>query len=257
MKNALVLGALLAVSIPVAVAKGQDRLETARWFTELAPAAGNSLRIRSDRNFNSAVQALKPYLDNPTRAGYDNFQRAFARLEKSGSGDWLAMLFEVFKESRRETEEAQAYWLKRLEERNKINDAIQQYMRELVEQSRRLAEKVRNASGDAKSEQTVRVEVKDFDVGPPAQETDRDGKLTTPKALRSSTRSLGRGELEALIKDVDVMAHRARDEGDRVRRLFNRWSEKANQMDQQLLALLRIMRDRRRIGLGGAELGKD
>lgn len=69
-----------------------------------------------------------------------------------GGGDWLAMLFEVFKESRRDVQEDQKYWLDRLEERNEINDAIQDYMAEITEQARKLNDAVKNAGEDDKDE---------------------------------------------------------------------------------------------------------
>jgi len=69
------------------------------------------------------------------------------QMEASG-GNWLAMLFDVFKESRRDVQENQKYWLKRLEERNKINDAISEYMKELTEQARKLNEKKAKAAED-------------------------------------------------------------------------------------------------------------
>ena len=60
-----------------------------------------------------------------------------AQLHQVGTdgGNWLAMLFEVFKESRKDVQENQAYWIERLEERDKINDAIQNYMQNLTEQA--------------------------------------------------------------------------------------------------------------------------
>ena len=247
MKKAPVLAVLLlASSIPGVAAGGQGRNDTPPWLAALAPPAADSRRIRSDPNFDPVVQALKLYLDNSTQAKYDDFQGKFSRLEKSGAGDWLAVLFEVFKESRRETQAQREYWLERLEERNNINDAIQEYMRELVEESQRLNEKVRAASDDAKSKQTVRVKVQDFDVGPQAQATDADGRLITPNPASTSTRPLRREDLDNLIKDVGMSADRAQNEADKAKRSFDRWSEKSKQEDQQLLAVLRKMKESRR-----------
>ena len=218
-----------------------------QWSAELAPTSRDSVRIRNDVNFDPAVFALKTYLNSPTQPNYDNFQGKFTELEAGGSGDWLAMLFEVFKESRCDTQENQKYFLKRLEERNKINDAIQEYMRDLTESARKLNEKVRRASEDDESQQKVRVEIKDFDVGPQAH-------AIAPGAANSST-ELGRSDLNNLIKDVDMIATRARNEGDKIKGHFQAWSEKANQVDQQLSAVLRTMKDVRRIGVGGSDLG--
>jgi hypothetical protein len=87
-----------------------------QWFAELAPAKGDSVRIRNDSNFDPTVNALKTSLNRPAQPNYDNFQTKFAQLEANGEGDWLALLFEVFKESRRDVQEDQKYWHKRLEE---------------------------------------------------------------------------------------------------------------------------------------------
>ena len=209
-----------------------------QWFAELAPAKGDSVRIRNDSNFDPTVNALKTYLNRPAQPNYDNFQTKFAQLEANGEGDWLALLFEVFKESRRDVQENQKYWLKRLEERNKINDALQEYMGQLNEQSRKLNEKVRGASGDD-GKQKVRVEIRRFD---------------TPAAAKSSA-ELGRSELNDLIKEVDAKAQRSRNETDKIKGFFDAWSEKASQVDQQLTSILRTMKDVRRIGVGGSDLG--
>ena len=225
-----------------------------QWSAELAPTSRDSVRIRNDVNFDPAVFALKTYLNSPTQPNYDNFQGKFTELEAGGSGDWLAMLFEVFKESRRDVQENQKYFLKRLEERNKINDAIQEYMRDLTESAHKLNDKVLRASEDDESQQKARVEIKEFDVGPQAHAIGRNGNAIAPSAADSSA-ELGRSDLNNLIKDVDMMATRARNEADKIKGHFQAWSEKANQVDQQLSAVLRTMKDVRRIGVGGSDLG--
>ena len=171
------------------------------------------------------------------------------------SGDWLAMLFEVFKESKRDTLANQKYFLKRLEERNKINDAIQKYMRELVEDAQKLNKKVRGVSDSQKDKQTVRVIQKNFDVGPQAQATDEHGNRITPSPTKTERKSQGREDLNNLIKDVDMMSTRARIESDKIKGFFQGWQEKANQVDQQLTSILRIFKDLGRGGVGGSDLG--
>lgn len=225
-----------------------------QWSAELAPTSRDSVRIRKDINFDPTVNALKTYLESPTQPNYDSFQIKFTELEAGGGGDWLAYLFEVFKEARRDVQENQKYFLKRLEERNKINDALQEYMRYLIEQTQKLNAKVRRASEDDESQRKVRVEIKDFDVGPQARVIGRNDNLIAADSVDSSA-ELGRSDLNNLIKDVDMMATRSRNEADKIKGHFQAWSEKGSQVDQQLSAVLRTMKDVRRIGVGGSDLG--
>ena len=44
-------------------------------------------------------------------------------------------------------------------------------------------------------------------------------------------------------------------ESDRIKGYFAGWQEKANQVDQQLTAILRILKDLMRVGVGGSDLG--
>jgi hypothetical protein len=57
------------------------------------------------------------------------------------------------------------------------------------------------------------------------------------------------------IMSTHLMARRARNEGDKIKGFFQGWQEKANQVDQQLTSLLRIMKDLGRVGVGGSDLG--
>jgi len=263
----LVGGAILSLLVfgtsTVAWAQVQKRSEVKRqaylknvpqWSAEFAPTSRDSVQIRNDVNFDPAVDALKTYLNSTTQPNYDNFQNKFTELETGGNGDWLALLFEVFKESRRDVQENQKYWLKRLEERNKINDALQEYMRYLTGQTQKLNAKVRRASEDDESQRKVRVEIKDFDVGPQARAIGRNENLIAADSVNFSA-ELGRSDLNNLIKDVDTMATRSRNEADKIKGHFQAWSEKGNQVDQQLSAVLRTMKDVRRIGVGGSDLG--
>jgi hypothetical protein len=52
-----------------------------------------------------------------------------------------------------------------------------------------------------------------------------------------------------------MMSARARNEADKIKGHFQTWTEKGNQVDQQLSAVLRTMKDVRRIGVGGSDLG--
>ena len=64
-------------------------------------------------------------------------------------------------------------------------------------------------------------------------------------------RSLSPSVVSSLIEDVEQTATRARNEGQKVSGFFQGWQEKGNQVDQQLSAVLRTMKDVRRIGVGG------
>ena len=213
----------------------------------------NSADIQNDPAFDSSVEALNKLLKTGSEGDFKAFQNSFNEMD--ASGDWLAMLFEVFKESKRDTLANQKYFLKRLEERNKINDAIQKYMRELVEDAQKLNKKVRGVSDSQKDKQTVRVIQKNFDVGPQAQATDEHGNLITPSPTKTERKSLGREDLNNLIKDVDMMSTRARIESNKIKGFFQGWQEKANQVDQQLTSILRIFKDLGRVGVGGSDLG--
>ena len=66
------------------------------------------------------------------------------------SGDIMALLYYVFKESIHQQNEDKKYWLNKLADRNKINDAINEYMNELTDEARKMNEKVRKAEEESK-----------------------------------------------------------------------------------------------------------
>ena len=68
-------------------------------------------------------------------------------------------------------------------------------------------------------------------------------------------RQLSSEKLQRAIRDVDTEQTRARNEADKIKGHFQAWQEKASQVDQQLSAVLRTMKDVRRIGVGGSDLG--
>ena len=92
----------------------------------------------------------------------------------------------------------------------------------------------------------------------------------TPEVLASLAAKIDRLELTAaesallgitLDKIADDGADdvqgftRARNEADKIKGHYQAWSEKGNQVDQQLAAILRTMKNLRRIGVGGSDLG--
>lgn len=56
---------------------------------------------------------------------------------------------------------------------------------------------------------------------------------------------------------VDLSSERRRNESDKIKHFFQGMQAKANQIDQQLNSVLRIMKDLGRVGVGGSNLGAD
>ncbi len=78
------------------------------------------------------------------------------------------------------------------------------------------------------------------------------------RSVRSQLRHLRgdmRTKINRLVTEADAMSERARNEADKIKGHFQAWTEKANQVDQQLSSILRTLKDIRRIGVGGSDLG--
>jgi predicted ribosomally synthesized peptide with nif11-like leader len=57
------------------------------------------------------------------------------------------------------------------------------------------------------------------------------------------------------LGSASLASARARNERYKIKGFFQGWQEKANQVDQQLISVLRIMKDLGRVGVGGSDLG--
>ena len=85
-----------------------------------------------------------------------------------------------------------------------------------------------------------------------------DFRLDTPQgALEKVSQRLGGccQEWEERANQVDQLTTQAINEADKIKTFFQGWQEKGNQIDQQLASVLRTMKDVRRIGVGGSDLG--
>ena len=65
---------------------------------------------------------------------------------------------------------------------------------------------------------------------------------------------ISKSELKSILGGVTAVPT-ASDEIQEIKGFFQGWQEKANQVDQQLTSILRIMKDLDRVGVGGSDLG--
>jgi hypothetical protein len=72
--------------------------------------------------------------------------------------------------------------------------------------------------------------------------------------VRSQLRGLDR-RMRSEINQEYARSARARNEAGKIKGFFQGWQEKANQVDQQLTAILRMLKDLGRVGVGGSDLG--
>lgn len=198
--------------------------------------------------FDQAVDATNAYLTNPTE---DNQRGATQKLthfqQLLEHGNAMEVLFLVFRESIKEVAADSKYWIERMQEANKLSDSIADYMDELVDDSSRLSEKMKDYDGEYPQKVTVDTQVKSFEISAAAARSP-SGQLQQPEATSVETKSLNQNSLNHEIQRAQMMAEQAKNLSDRFETQFQGTDQKKNQLYQLLSSVMRSMNEMREVG---------
>ncbi|MEZ4270287.1 MAG: hypothetical protein R3C68_02255 [Myxococcota bacterium] len=122
-------------------------------------------RIGKSVEFQNAVEAMKAALTNPSeKSNVEFFKRMQFLQTAQPHGNVMEVLFLIFRESIKQVNEDKKYFLKKLQDYNKMAEALSDYLSELVEHSRALG----SAASGAKYPEMVltptAVTIKKFDL---------------------------------------------------------------------------------------------
>jgi hypothetical protein len=174
----------------------------------------------------------------------------------ASAGDVMAILFLAFRESIVEQNEVKRYLIKKLQEMNKIDEALADYLEYLSERSQELAESIRESdSEDAKITVELRCIGFETQLVEDISEIDYLDTYCGCVMIQRVTGELSIDQLKHEIENVEKQMETARNKAEKIKSRFKALSEKVNQLNQQLTLVLRTMRDIGRIGLAGSDLG--
>jgi len=165
-KRSIALTCLLGLALP-AVGRSQEENEIVRQaFVQAygkSPALSPSSALVPSPEIDAAIMAGRRAVAAPSnRALQAEFtDRLDSVIASHGSSNILEVLFIVFKESVSETQENKKYFLEKLAQMNRMNEALSDYLDELADASRKLGGMERGTSG--RPTRTVWITVRTFD----------------------------------------------------------------------------------------------
>lgn len=176
---------------------------------------------------------------NPAMANYtQDFMQKMAALEAAfPSGNIMEVLYLVFRDSIRQTNEDKKYFLIKLQEYNTMAEALSDYLSELVEESQRLSDQASGAKYPEK--ETIKIEVKTFDT------TTLNASGQAVQQGPSRTETVDRASLNDTIKDVESMQETVRNKRQMASTAFQNFDQKSNQLYNLMSSVLKVMNEMR------------
>lgn len=165
MRRSIALTCLLGLTLP-AVGRAQENEIVRQAFVQAygkSPAFSPSSALVPSPEIDAAIMAGRRAVAAPSdRALQAEFtDRLDSVIASHGSSNILEVLFIVFKESVSETQENKKYFLEKLAQMNRMNEALSDYLDELADASRKLGGMERGTSG--RPTRTVSITVRTFD----------------------------------------------------------------------------------------------
>lgn len=170
--------------------------------------------------------------------GGEFIRRINALQAEFPGGNIHEMLFLVFRESIQATNEDKRYFLRKLQDYNKMAETLSDYLSELVGESQRLSAAAAGAKYPEKV--TISITVKSFDLST----LDKDGKAIM-KAGFPATKTVDRSGLNDTIKDVESMQETIRNKRQMASTSFQNFDQKANQLYNLMSSVLKVMGEMR------------
>lgn len=196
-----------------------------------AQTAGDPTRIEAASSFSAMVA-------NGAAAGTDDFVSKMTALEQQfPSGNVMELLYLVFRDSIKQTNEDKKYFLTKLKEYNAMAEALSDYLSELVDESQNLSSKAAGAKYPEKV--TIPVTVKKFDT----TTVDASGKGV--QIGPGETKTLDRAGLNDTIKDVESMQETVRNKRQMTSTAFQNFDQKSNQLYNMMASVLKVMNEMR------------
>ena len=232
---------------PLNVSEGDDvDKELGRLFENvgLADPRGTTTEsqqqaLKGDPNFQQATGAFTEYLSNPTQANLDGFKEYMQRIQaEQPHGNIMEVLFLVFKESIKQTNEDKKYFLQKLKMFNDMAESISDYLSYLVDESKDLGAR---AAGSKYPEMVMTagpVTTKKFDLNT----TDVDGKAAI---ISTDSKRLDRQGLNDEIKNVESMQETIRNKRQMASTAFQNFEQKNNQLYNMMSSVIKAMNEMR------------
>jgi hypothetical protein len=196
-------------------------------------------QLRGVAEFSTAVRAGAAFAANPTSANQGEFIKQMKALTAAfPHGNVMEVLFLVFRESIKETNDDKKYFLKKLQDYNTMAEELSEYLSHLVDESQRLSA----ASAGAKYPEkvTISIEVRKFDL----TTLDPDGRVR-PAAGFPQNRTVDRAGMNDTIKDVESMQETVRNKRQMASTSFQNFDQKANQLYNLMASVLKVMNEMR------------
>jgi len=197
--------------------------------------AGVHAELCNDPHFMSCTDSCKNMIENPSAANKEAFMKGFMDYS-DGRPNVHELLFLVFKESIKETNEDKKYFLLKLKEFNDMAEGLSQYLGELVDASSKLSAKGKDEEYPDKV--TVDVDVKEFDLST----LGKDGKLIE---MDSQSEPLNSASLNNRIKEVESMQETVRNKRQMASTSFQNFDQKSNQLYNLISSVMKSMNEMR------------
>jgi hypothetical protein len=197
-------------------------------------------QVRGAPEFTATVKASTNFFANPTAANKDDVIGNMKAVQaKYPNGNVMELMFLVFRESIKETNEDKKYFLIKLQDFNSMAEGVSDYLSTLVQDSQKMSEQ---GNGQKYPEKvSIPVTVKTFDL----TGLDPNGKL---HELSSHSKSLDRAGLNDTIKDVESMQETVRNKRQMASTAFQNFDQKATQLYNLMASLLKTVNEMRGIG---------
>jgi hypothetical protein len=218
-------------------------------------------KLKTDPGFGKIIELSNAMVTNPTPENEAAFVAGFTQFAGKNVGvNAMELLYLVFRESIQDVNEDKKYFLHKLQDYNKMAEALSKYLEELVQKSMELSEKGKGKEYPEK--ETVEVVDKTFDTGTLDvngemlySTTGRDEKKVTMKGYKPQvetehhdTRLLNRTALTDLMKRVENQQEEVRNKRQMATTAFQNFDQKSNQLMNMLATVIKTMNEMRGIG---------
>jgi methyl-accepting chemotaxis protein len=192
--------------------------------------------------FGSATNAMTNYLANPTNANQAEFMSRMRALEAVyPNGNIMEVLFLVFRESIKETNEDKKYFLLKLQEFNKMAEGLSDYLAYLVDKSQELGDKCEGQKYPDKVH--IDVTTKEFDLST-LSAADASGQRHLIVTKTENHRP-DRASLNDEIKNLESMQETVRNKRQMASTAFQNFDQKANQLYNLMSSVLKSLNEMR------------
>jgi len=196
-------------------------------------------QISGTQEFTAAVNQLTVTLANPSQSAINEFNQRMRALETAQPhGNIMEVLFLVFRESIKETNEEKKYFLIKLQEFNKMAEALSEYLSDLVKVSRDLGARAAGAKYPEMVLTASPVNIKKFDLST----LGADGTLNT---LSTESKRLDRAGLNDTIKEVEAMQETVRNKRQMATTAFQNFDQKSNQLYNLMASVMKAFNEMR------------